>query len=265
MMVVGIYFSPTGGTRRIAAYVSRMLAHRLDTDYRLQSYTLPAERTNWQPIDSQDIIVWASPVYAGKTPNKMLDFATQALQGHGNKGIAIAVFGNRDYDNALAEMTAIMCQGGITPIAAAAIVDRHVFAANDIASDRPNDNDFNQINNWIESIDLNTEQVVSVPGSADAPYYRPLKNDRTPANFLKAKPQLNVSRCHSCGQCQHVCPMGSITFHGTPDFGGICIKCQACIQTCTSQALSFNDPDFISHVDMLCEHHSHPAANSFFC
>lgn len=263
-MIIGIYFSPTGGTRAIADHACHTLSQHLGTPYRLQSYTLPAERENRQPIATNDIVVWASPVYAGRVPNKTLDFIGQLMRGSGNKGIAIAVFGNRNYDNALAEMCQLMAEAYITPVAAAAMVSRHAFAPTEIATGRPNEHDYAEMDAWLTHIDW--EKTAQVPGSTANGYYQPLKADGTPANFLKAKPVLNESRCMLCAKCKRACPMGSIeiTYKG-PEFHGLCIKCQACIVRCPEQALSFADEDLASHVEMLRKNYATPSKeNKFF-
>lgn len=264
-MIVAIYFSPTGSTKAIVEHVAEHLARRFSTTFRLQPYTLPTQRDQWQPIAPDDIVLWATPVYAGRIPNKTLDFVSQHIQAQGNKGIAIAVFGNRSYDNALAEMCQLMQQGGITPVAAAAVVSRHAFAPKEIGQCRPNVQDYSEIDTWADTIDLQRTQSVEVPGDPTQGYYQPLKADLTPALFLKAKPQVNDDRCMRCGRCQQFCPMGSISITSQgPQINGICIKCQSCIRRCPEDALSFADPDFLSHVAMLKEHHSAPAANEFF-
>lgn len=262
-MIVAVYFSPTGSTKTVVQHVAARLSERLATCFRLQPYTLPSDREAWQPFEPDDIALWASPVYAGRVPNKTLDFVRQHLHGKGNKGIAISVFGNRNYDNALAEMCQIMTEGGIIPTAAAAIVARHAFAPDTIAQGRPTEQDYAEIDTWIDAIELSG--TVSVPGSTENGYYQPLKADSTPANFLKAKPQVNEYRCMVCGKCKRACPMGSIeiTYKG-PEFHGICIKCQSCIRRCPEQALTITDEDFLSHVEMLKNSYSRPAQNHFF-
>ena len=78
-----------------------------------------------------------------------------------------------------------------------------------------------------------------------------MKEDGTPARFLKAKPVTDMETCDGCGRCTAVCPMGSIDRTDPGLVSGICIKCQACILHCPRHAKYFTDEDFLSHVRML--------------
>lgn len=94
-------------------------------------------------------------------------------------------------------------------------------------------------------------------------YYVPLKEDGTPAKFLKAKPVTDIDRCTGCDLCAEICPMNSID---DKDYSvsGICIKCHACIRNCPAHAKSFTDEQFLSHVKMLEKNYSRRAENCFF-
>lgn len=94
-------------------------------------------------------------------------------------------------------------------------------------------------------------------------YYTPLKEDGTPARFLKAKPVTDLSRCTGCGLCAEICPMNSIDAEDY-SVSGICIKCHACIRNCPAHAKSITDEQFLSHVKMLEKNYSRRAENCFF-
>lgn len=216
------------------------------------------------PIAPGDIVVWGTPVYAGRIPNKTLEFVEQHIAGHDNAAIALCTFGNRAPGQTLPEMLQILERGNMRPQACAAIVARHVFAPNHIAPDRPNTSDWQQIDQWTDSICLDAHQSLHIPTTQPLAYYQPLKTDGSPANFLKAKPKVDVLRCTHCGRCAALCPMGVIGMAADePQVASPCIKCQACIQGCPSQAITFTDPDFRSHAEMLMQNFANPASNLF--
>ncbi len=107
-----------------------------------------------------------------------------------------------------------------------------------------------------------TDEGASVSGKEELPpYYTPLKEDGTPANFLKAKPETDASKCDQCGICRDACPMGSID--DAVQVVGLCIKCQACVRKCPQHAKYFTDEDFLSHVRMLEQNYTARAENYF--
>ena len=136
---------------------------------------------------------------------------------HGNGALAAAVvtFGNRAYDNSLAELCSVLEADGFHTMAGGAFACRHAFT-DALADGRPDWDDRRQMEEFArriaEKVNALTElpAPVSVPGDAEAPYYVPKGTDGQPAKFLKAKPQTDLSRCTNCGACARLCPMGAI-------------------------------------------------------
>ncbi len=337
--VRAVYFSPTGSTKTITEYVAKGLAELLGVPMRSTSYTLPGEREraltsmglshregSEERLQSTakslqnvpgvfapgELVVWGTPTYAGRIPNKTLDFVREILTTRaksealadsvdkavkeistavnsesdkpvfGNLMIPIAVYGNRSFDNCLAELGGLMKKGGYLPVAGIAMPTRHTFSKT-LGAGRPDSADFKALDDFCVKIKHKLMDMavapVAFPGEEEPEkYYVPKRLDGEPAVFLKAKPQLDREKCTGCGACAAVCPMGSITFADSkassgddnagisvdkeiqrsseiianlPEFPGICIKCQACIQHCQNGALYFDDPDFLSHVAML--------------
>lgn len=263
------YFSPTGGTFLVAKHLTETLGRLLHAEVEYHSYTLPRERESLPTFDAEDLVLWATPVYAGRIPNKTLDYVKNAIHANGNPSVALVTFGNRAYDNALAELTGLMQDGGMQPVGAAAVVTRHSFS-DTLGAGRPDTEDLAALDRFavavVEKVHSGDRSVINVPGEAHPErYYTPLKTNNAPAGFLKAKPSCNPDRCTRCGKCVELCPMGSITsIDGIPAFDGICIKCQACRRSCPTGAIAFTDPEYLSHVTMIERTFAAPKRLEFF-
>lgn len=266
------YFSPTGGTLQVAKHLAESMSRILCAEVEYHSYTLPKEREVMPVFDADDIIIWATPVYAGRIPNKTLDYVRNAIHADGNLSVALVTFGNRAYDNALAELVGLMEDGGMQTVGAAAMVTRHVFS-DTLGASRPNKDDIFALENFaakvvekIQSFSNDKVPAIKVSGESHPDkYYTPLKSTNAPASFLKAKPSCDSERCIRCGKCLNICPMGSISnVGGVPVFDGICIKCQACRLKCPAQVIAFTDPDYHSHIAMLEQNFSSPKQAEFF-
>jgi ferredoxin/NAD(P)H-dependent FMN reductase len=264
-------FSPTGGTWQVAQHLGDRLGALLGAEVEYHSYTLPREREELPQVGVGDVVVWATPVYAGRIPNKTLDYVRRALRADGNPAVALVTFGNRAYDNALAALVGLMEEGGMRPVGAAAMVTRHAFS-DTLGAGRPNGEDLAALDRFAAQVTeklltFNSQLLtVSVPGEAHPErYYTPLKTNNAPAGFLKAKPSCNSALCTRCGECMEVCPMGSIGAEdGMPTFDGICIKCQACRRRCPTGAIAFTDPEYLSHVAMIERTFAVPKQAEFF-
>ena len=278
------YFSPTGGTLQVARRLAERLGERLQAEVEYHSYTLPKERAALPSFDAEDIVLWATPVYAGRIPNKTLEYVRAAIRAQGNPAIGLVTFGNRAYDNALAELVGLMEEGGMKPVGAAAMVTRHAFS-DTLGAGRPNEEDLAALDRFAAQVAtklslseetatapakfsiLNSQfSILKVPGNPHPEkYYTPLKVGNAPAGFLKAKPSCDADRCTRCGKCVEVCPMGSIvTNGGIPTFDGICIKCQACRRHCPAGAVAFTDTEYLSHVAMIEQTFAAPKQPKFY-
>ena len=61
----------------------------LDAEVEYHSYTLPRERETLPQVEAGDVVVWATPVYAGRIPNKTLDYVRRSLHADGNPAVAL--------------------------------------------------------------------------------------------------------------------------------------------------------------------------------
>lgn len=217
-------------------------------------------------------MIFGTPVYAGRVPNKVLPMIQGLFQGNDAFAVPVVTFGNRNYDNALIELRNELENNHFHTIAAGAFVAQYAFT-DQLATMRPDNLDEDEIGEFAKRIVTIVEMIqtlgeipkpVHVKGIEPIPpYYTPLGIDGKPAKFLKAKPKTK-SNCDHCNLCVKVCPMGSINSEDPSKIDGICIKCQACVKKCPKQAKYFDDPAFLSHVEMLKRNYQRAAKNEIF-
>lgn len=267
--VTVISWSATGNTEKIARHLGGKLAKGLQIPCQYIDFTPLANRQKVLSFCSDDLVIVGSPTYAGKLPNKILPDFRSKLSGGDALAIPVVTFGNRSFDNSLAELCDVLENNGFHTIAGAAFCCRHAFSDH-LAPGRPNTEDFLQADEFSQQILHLLRQSsrlcspIAVTGDADAPYYIPKGIDGKPAKFLKAKPVTDPALCDNCGLCAEVCPMQSIDHTDVSLVPGICIKCQACIRKCPKHAKYFDDPAFLSHVAMLEANFTDTQENVFF-
>ncbi len=257
MGMKGVYFSPCGN-------VEKTVRAMAGPDAGYTDITRPAGRRGDISFGPGDLVFVGVPVYAGRVPNKLSPFLAERLHGNGAAAVAVVCFGNRSFDNALAELYAILTANGFSVLAGAAVATEHSFT-DKLAPGRPNEADLAQLAGFgakcLEKYQAGGPALAAaqVPGDPAAPYYTPLGTDGQPAKFLKATPSVDPMLCTRCGQCVYVCPMGSIDREDPGKTTGICIKCHACVHKCPHKARSFTDAAFLSHRAMLEQNYQRPA------
>lgn len=269
--IFAVYFSPTGNTRLAAATAAHHLAGQLDAPCREIDITLSGAHA--APLDFQkgDLVVVGAPTYAGKLPNKMLPYYQEQLHGGGALAAAVVTFGNRSFDNSLAELCATLEKNAFHTVGAGAFVGTHAFS-DKLAPGRPAADDLQQMRDWADAMAKKITAAeteadlapVQPDGDAAAPYYVPKGVDGQPAKFLKAKPLTDADKCTGCGLCARKCPMGSIDAADPSQVTGVCIKCQSCVRSCPQGAKYFTDEAFLSHIAMLEQNFIRRAENRVF-
>ena len=267
--VWAVCFSPVGGTAAAVNAAAEAAGAELGLPVKKLDITLPAARQEVTAFESTDLVFFAVPTYAGKTPNKLLPWLQSGFAGNGALAAAVVTFGNRSYDNSLAELCAVLETDGFHTIAGAAFAVRHVFS-DTLGAGRPDGEDTARMTAFGCDCGRKAAALAEIPapvqvaGDAAAPYYIPRGVDGQPAKFLPAKPLTDPDKCVGCGTCAAVCPVASIDPANVAEVPGICIKCHACVRRCPTGAKYFDDPAFLSHKAMLEENFQRRAESAVF-
>lgn len=250
-----VYFSPTGGTELVARTVAQAMAETLGLPLEYFDITLPKAREQTYSFGAENVLVLATPTYAGRVPNKMLPELERLLNvERGCRAVVLSVYGGRSNDEGLRELALLAENRGAEVMAAAACVVRHSMSKV-LAAHRPAEKDLEEL----RAFGRNAAAKLLAPEakaaefdreSPIAPYYKPFKEDMSPAVFLKAKP-LTRDSCIDCGLCAELCPMGIISFEDFRTVSGACIKCHACVRKCPVEAKYFADEELLSHIRVL--------------
>ena len=266
-----VYFSGTGTTRRTVERIAGGIASRLNLPAESVDFSRPAVRQETLGFGEKDLVVFGTPVYAGRVPNVLLPFLRERVVGGGALAVPVVLFGNRNYDDALIELRNILTADGMHPIAAGAFVGEHSFSRV-LGADRPNAEDEALMDEFAARVaalaaglDAAPVKSVAVRGQEPLrPYYTPRDRAGNPINILKVKPKTDLSRCGGCGLCADLCPMGSIDPADVSAVRGICIKCCACVKGCPTGAKFFDDAGYLYHQHELEAQYARPAENEVF-
>lgn len=266
-----VYFSATGTTKKIVECVASAAAAELGAPVLAYDYSLPASREQFPAFAADDLVVFGSPVYAGRVPNVLLK-QLDALQGGGACAVPVVLFGNRNFDDALIELRDILGDHGFVPCAAGAFAAEHAFSTV-LGKGRPDAADMEHA----ESLGKTAARTILAASSAaeiaqvavaGTPrpyrgYYQPRDRAGNPIDIRKVKP-LTGGACDDCKICADICPMGSIDKGNVREVPGICIKCCACVKRCPKSAKYFADENFLYHQHELEEQYARRADPSLF-
>ena len=219
-----LFFSPTGGTRKAAS----LFAHSFSSHVEEHSLEQPVTG-----FSSDDFVVVALPVFTGRLPAYARE-KLKAINGGGAKTVAMTVYGNRDFEDALLELQDLLIEQNFRPVAAIAAVAQHSMMSS-LAAHRPDDGA--QLAEFAQKV---AEKLVScdccnspcVPGNR--PYREPEPTPVIPATN---------ENCVQCGLCAARCPVGAIDpadpSHINPT---LCILCMRCAGICPTKAKDLPSP-----------------------
>lgn len=258
------YFSATGSTKNVVTTIATRIAEKNGVPLKIFDFTLPAARNQIEAFMEGDLVIFGTPVYAGRVPNLLLSFIT-SVEGHGAMGVPVVLYGNRSFDDALMELRNTMEASGFRTVAGGAFIGEHSFSRI-MAAGRPDASDLTIAKGFADQITRKVADIASfvahepvlVKGNDPVhPYFRPTDRNGNFIDIRKVKP-LTRESCTDCKWCSNHCPLGSIPFDNVKETAGICIKCNACVKGCPIGAKYFADPSYLFHRDDIAARYSRP-------
>lgn len=269
-----MYFSGTNTTAKVTSAIAYKMWQLMERDGCTKAenidFTPKSARDEKYVFDADDIVVFGTPVIAGRVPNVLLKFL-DTLEGGGAMAVPVVLYGNRNFDDALIELRNILESKGFHTVAAAAFIGEHSFSET-LAAGRPDIKDMktaekfasdaaHKILDIVRESDGDNDEIAKIleasgPVKVDGeeplrPYYKPRDRKGNHINILKVIPKLDSDKCTKCGICVKACPMGSIREEAPGVVDGICIKCCGCVKKCPEKALYFDDAGYLYHKEEL--------------
>ena len=229
-MLYNIYFSPTGGTKKVAD----ILVGNLGGEYREIDLCREIESLSLQ---AGDVCLVSVPSFAGRVPQIAVE-RIKKITGNGAKAILNCVYGNREWDDTLTELQDTLETCGFICVAAVAAVAEHSIFRQ-FAAGRPDKDDAKELAEFARKITAKLNSGVfgelNLAGSHGS--YKELAN-------IPFKPEANDC-CDNCGICAAGCPVGAIDkANPRKTDKECCISCMRCRDICPKHARDL-DPVFM--------------------
>lgn len=230
-MNCNIYFSPTGGTKKVAD----ILVSNFDGEFCQVDICRDIEN---MALQAEDVCLVSVPSFAGRVPAVAIE-RIKKISGNGAKAILNCVYGNREWDDTLTELQDTLESCGFVCVAAVAAVAEH-SVLRQFAAGRPDEVDAKELSDFARKISAKLDSGVF--GKLELAGSHGTYKQIGPMPF---KPEANES-CDGCGICAAGCPVGAIdkTDPRKTD-KDICISCMRCQYICPKHARDL-DPAFMA-------------------
>lgn len=222
-----LYFSPTGGTKKVLDIICS--AWDCPKEYinlsDASGMNLPAS------FDENYICIVGVPSFSGRVPQFIIPILKQ-LNGNKAKAILVTAYGNRDFDDTLLELKDAMEEADFLCYCAIAAATRHSVVPK-YGTGRPDSDDIKELKQFArkcrEALDK-PFSAVSVPGNRPYRQYSP----------IPIHPKAD-HHCTACGLCSQKCPVHAIPSGNYRKCSSkVCISCLQCIALCPAKARHIN-------------------------
>lgn len=228
MSVYSLYFSPTGGVKKVLD----ILSESISIDFPIDLSEINADYSIYN-LKNEDICFIALPVFGGRIPPVAIERLRQVKAG-GALAFVVAVYGNRAYEDALLEMKneAEAC-GFVVGAAIAANAEHSIIRK--FGTGRPDVQDTADLRKYAATLTQIIAQRDGV-GEISVPGNMPYKESAGVPMYPKAD-----KSCVKCGICAKKCPVGAIP-RESPNLldKDKCISCMRCISVCPQNSRKLN-------------------------
>jgi ferredoxin len=229
-----IYFSPTRTTEKVLEAIARGVG---SPSVKRVDLTPPDARTRELHVVRDGLAIIGAPVYGGRIPREA-ESRLGRVRADGVPAAVVAVYGNREYEDALLELRDIAVEAGFVPVAGAAFVGEHSYdrPTTPIASGRPDADDFRRAQAFGAAVaeKLNGLAVLDSVPPLHLPGNSPYRERFEPP---PGAPVTRVELCTRCGECVPACPIGAIDARDPLNTDEeACIFCSACVKICPEGA-----------------------------
>ena len=228
MKLLQIVFSPTSGTQKAADAITEAwqgCVSKIDLTDAENDFSSAAE-------EQGDLALIAVPSYGGRVP-ALAAKRLSDIKGSGAKCVLVCVYGNRAYEDTLAELYDIAENCGFTVIAAVSAVAEHSIVRK-YAAGRPDAQDKKELYGFAKRV---FEKFASGDASpAKVPGNRPYKK----TGGVTLVPRANKN-CTGCALCAESCPARAIDGDNVISADKQkCISCMRCVKVCPASARGLN-------------------------